>query len=126
MKTTLKTLTAALALAIGASFASAASAETFASGASFKATPVQYSGRSDRGRDYDGGRDYSRGRDYDRDGISNRYDRDRDNDGVRNRYDRNDYSGRGFYRSGRRTSWDWDGDGVPNRRDARPRNPWRS
>ena len=129
MKTTLKTLTAAFVLAMGASFASAASADTFSAGASLKATPVQYGGRYDRdrdynrGRDYDRGRAYDRGRDYDRDGVPNRYDRDRDNDGIRNRWDRNDYSGRGYYRA---RAWDWDGDGVPNRRDSRPRNPRRS
>jgi hypothetical protein len=125
MKTTLKTLTAALALAIGASFASAASADTFSTGVTLRATPVQYGGRYyDRDDDYNRGRNYYRGRDYDRDGVPNRYDRDRDNDGIRNRWDRNDYSGRGYHRS-RYRPWDVDGDGVPNRRDARPRNPWR-
>jgi hypothetical protein len=125
MKTKLKTLTAALALTIGASFASAASADTFSTGAGMKATPVQYNGGYDRDRNdrdrYDRDDTGYRGRDYDRDGDRNRYGRDRDND----RWDRNNSYGRGYNRY-RVRAWDWDGDGVPNRYDSRPRNPWRS
>ena len=126
---TLKILGAALAFAAGAGLTTAASANSFPGAGRVHVTKVQY----DRGYNY--GRD-GYGRDYDRDGVPNRYDRDRDNDGIPNRYDRNDYrpnygygrgSGHGYRFAPTRYSrpWDWDGDGVPNRRDARPRNPWR-
>lgn len=111
---TLKILTAAFVLAMGASFATAASADTFAAGASFKATPVQYDGRY---RDHDRGRDHDRYRDRD-----HRWERNHYRDG---RDYRGGYYGGGYYRS-RYRAWDWDGDGVPNRYDSRPRNPRRS
>ncbi len=48
------------------------------------------------------------------------------------RHDRGDYyrqgRGDGYYRDGRgyhATRWDRDGDGVPNRHDRRPHNPYR-
>jgi hypothetical protein len=55
--------------------------------------------------------------DRDRDGIPNRYDRDRD--GVPNQYDRD--------RDGvpNRVDRDRDGDGIANRHDQRPNNPYR-
>lgn len=129
---TLKSLTAAVVLALSASIASAAYADGPSARASFKATPVQYDGRYDNDRrdwdrDGDRGRDYDRGRDNDRyDNDRGRYDRDRDRrgDGYGYRDQRGGYGGN-YYRS-RVRAWDWDGDGVPNRYDSRPRNPWRS
>lgn len=59
-------------------------------------------------------------RDQDRDGVPDRYDRDIDGDGIRNKKDARPNDPRS--RPGER---DWDGDGVRNKYDDQPQNPYR-